>query len=349
MYENKTYESILNDMLGRVSSDVDKREGSIIYDALAPAAYHLAQAYFELDNFLKLPFIDTSGGEYLTRICSQFGVSRKAATAAVKTGTFVDSSGTAFDVPGGSRFGINSIVYVATRKIATGSFEMTCETTGTIGNIPAGDIFPIDNISGLAAALLSSAVITPGADAETDESLKQRTLIKIQSSATSGCLNDYIQWALSITGVGGVKPFATWNGAGTVKVVLIGTDKKAASGAVITATTNYIEAVRPIGATVTVEAATEVSISIAVTVTRAVGYTLQQVTTSITEALTEHLKSIAFVTASVSYAKIGNVILEAAGVLDYTNLTVNSGTTNVPLSATAASCQTPVIGTVTVT
>ncbi len=46
MYENMTYENILNSMLGRVPSTIDTREGSIIYNALAPAAYELAQAYF---------------------------------------------------------------------------------------------------------------------------------------------------------------------------------------------------------------------------------------------------------------------------------------------------------------
>ena len=35
MWENMTYENILNDMLSRVPSNVDKREGSVIYDALA--------------------------------------------------------------------------------------------------------------------------------------------------------------------------------------------------------------------------------------------------------------------------------------------------------------------------
>ena len=51
MYEKMTYESILQKMLNMVSDDVDKREGSIIYDALAPAAYFLADQFFQLDNF----------------------------------------------------------------------------------------------------------------------------------------------------------------------------------------------------------------------------------------------------------------------------------------------------------
>ena len=36
MYENITYESILQRMLDRIPDDMDKREGAVIYDALAP-------------------------------------------------------------------------------------------------------------------------------------------------------------------------------------------------------------------------------------------------------------------------------------------------------------------------
>ena len=41
MYEDITYEVILKRMLDRIPSTMDKREGSIIYDALAPAAIEL--------------------------------------------------------------------------------------------------------------------------------------------------------------------------------------------------------------------------------------------------------------------------------------------------------------------
>ena len=58
MFEDKTYENILQGMLNRVSNDVDKREGSVIYDALAPAAYFLADQYFQLSNFVDLVFAD---------------------------------------------------------------------------------------------------------------------------------------------------------------------------------------------------------------------------------------------------------------------------------------------------
>ena len=67
MFEAMTYENILASMLSKVSSDIDKREGSIIYDALAPCAFQLAQTYFSLSNYIDLFFVDTAVGEYLDR------------------------------------------------------------------------------------------------------------------------------------------------------------------------------------------------------------------------------------------------------------------------------------------
>ncbi len=45
MYENKTYENLLNGMLKRVQ-EIDKREGSIVYDALGPTAYSQRNSIF---------------------------------------------------------------------------------------------------------------------------------------------------------------------------------------------------------------------------------------------------------------------------------------------------------------
>ena len=50
MYETQTFETIMDRCLSRVSSSVDKREGSVIYDALAPACAELATLYTELSN-----------------------------------------------------------------------------------------------------------------------------------------------------------------------------------------------------------------------------------------------------------------------------------------------------------
>ena len=53
MYESLTFEVLLKRMLDRVSNSLDKREGSIIYDAAAPAANELQNAYINLDIMIK--------------------------------------------------------------------------------------------------------------------------------------------------------------------------------------------------------------------------------------------------------------------------------------------------------
>ena len=111
LYEKMTYESILQEMLNRVSDDVDKREGSIIYDALAPAAYFLADQYFQLENFIDLLLPDTALGEYLDRAVSGYGVTRKEASAAIRK---ITVSG---EIPIGSRWAIENVVYTVTQKL----------------------------------------------------------------------------------------------------------------------------------------------------------------------------------------------------------------------------------------
>ena len=74
MYEACTYDYLLNRMLDRVPSSIDKREGSVIYAALAPAAAELAQLYADMDVNLRLGFASTSSGEYLALRASEMGI-----------------------------------------------------------------------------------------------------------------------------------------------------------------------------------------------------------------------------------------------------------------------------------
>ena len=52
MYEDTTYEVILQRMLSRVPDKFDKREGSVIWDTHSPTAIEFQILYMEL-NYLK--------------------------------------------------------------------------------------------------------------------------------------------------------------------------------------------------------------------------------------------------------------------------------------------------------
>lgn len=98
MYEDMTFENILQRMLDRVPSKYDKRQGGIIWNALAPAAVELAQAYIQLGIANNNTSMDTAAGDELTELCYQNGTFRKGATKAIRKGVFN------IDVPLGSRF-----------------------------------------------------------------------------------------------------------------------------------------------------------------------------------------------------------------------------------------------------
>ena len=67
MYENVTFENIMERVLARIPSAMDKREGSVIYDAIAPAAIELQNIYIELDTVLNETFADTATLYYLKK------------------------------------------------------------------------------------------------------------------------------------------------------------------------------------------------------------------------------------------------------------------------------------------
>ncbi|AGI38507.1 phage protein [Thermoclostridium stercorarium subsp. stercorarium DSM 8532] len=336
MWENMTYENILNDMLSRVPSNVDKREGSIIYDALAPVAFKLAEMYFQLQNFLDLVSGDTAVGEYLDRVVADYGITRKPATKAVRK---IVTSG---PVDIGTRWGIEGTTYVITEKISDTEYKAECEQYGSIGNHYSGQLDNIDNISGVTAVLAD--IIVSGEDEETDDNLRARFFSQVRSASTSGNIYDYKKWALEVPGCGGAKVFPLWNGPGTVKVLVV--DENMEIDPDLPATVyDHIEAVRPIGASVTVESPQEKVINISADVYLDGSDTLENVQVKFAALIAEYLKSLTFEVYTVSYAKIGSLLLSVPGVADYSNLLVNGGNENIAIGEE----EMPILGTVTLT
>ena len=153
-YEDMSYERIMARCLARVPATVDKREGSIIYDAIAPAAAELAILYSTLSTEMDRAFPDTAADVDLTNKAKERGVFRLSASAAVRKGVFKGAAG-GMDIPIGSRFSGGTVNYRATKKESLGVYEMTCEDAGEIGNDYFGNLIPIDYIAGLTSAELA--------------------------------------------------------------------------------------------------------------------------------------------------------------------------------------------------
>ena len=336
MFEAMTYELILEDMLSRVDNDVDKREGSIIYDALTPCAYQLAQTYFYLNAFVDLVSGDTAVDEYLDRVVADYGITRKPATYAIRK--IVTSGAVAI----GTRWGISGTTYAIAALLSSNVYSATCEQTGEIGNTYSGALENIDNVSGITALLTD--IITSGAELETDDNLRARFYVQIQAPSTSGNADNYREWALDVPGVGDAKVFPLWNGAGTVKILVVDSDM--AIDETLEATVfDYIETVRPVGATITVDSPTSKDIGITAEVVLDGTQLLATVEANFGIALAAYLKFTVFEIYNVSYAKIGSLLLAVEGVQDYNTLLVNSGTTSIAIS----DAEMPIRGTIALT
>lgn len=342
MFEDKTFENILNDMLSRAPSDVDKREGSIIYDALAPAAYELAQAYFLLKNYVDLYSVDTAVSEYLDRKAADYGIIRKPATNAIRK---IETSG---PTPMGSRWGLAGTTYVVNEMISSNVYSATCEQPGEIGNMYSGPLENIDNVSDVTATLTD--IIVSGSDAETDEGLRNRIQQYLINPAQDGNIAQYLKWATEYPGVGAAKVFPLWNGGNTVKIAITNSQYLPAESSLVQEFQNYIDpnseglgnGVAPIGAKVTVTGGTPITINVEANVVLNEGYTEPE---GAEEAISQYLASIVFKKNTVSYMKIGSALLDCPSIADLSNLKVNSGTGDIALTGD----EIPVLGTLDLT
>jgi uncharacterized phage protein gp47/JayE len=316
-------------------------EGTFNGDILSANSMEFEKAYTEMNLLIQAAFADTAWGDYLTMRAAEMGVIRKTAVAAQVTITITGTTNT--NIPAGSLFttqtGLN---FATTQAITIGSSGTAdvlaaCTATGAAGNVDAGTINKIPySIPGV-SSVTNATDATEGYNAETDTALLARYLLKTRTPATSGNKYHYEEWALAVPGVGQAKVLPLWDGNGTVKVLIIDSDNAIASDALIASTSAYIKTLQPIGATVTVVAPTALTINVTATITG------EDVTTAFKTALATYFRTYGFNLSAVSIAKVGAILLSQDGITDYTDLTLNSGTTNIAIADDAL----PVMGTVT--
>ena len=214
MFEHITEEQLLTRMLDRVDDKYDKREGSIIYDAIAPTALEHINMYISLDEVLDEAFITTMSLESLKRKGEELGVTyKKASSTVVKLQTNAE-------VRIGVQFTCNGLTFTVTEKLSNFVYYAKCDTAGSDGNTCIGDVIMTENVPNLREAKIIEIAIE-GEDDEETETYRNRLLANSDVERFGGNLADYKAKVGSINGVGGVKVYSgkDWNGGGTVKVV----------------------------------------------------------------------------------------------------------------------------------
>lgn len=335
MYEEMTYENILHRTLSKVPENMDKRQGSIIFDAIAPACAELAQMYIELNRIINESFADTQTREYLIKRAAERGLFPYQSTRAILKAEFNTS------VPIGSRFSLNELNYTVLEEIQDKIYKIQCDTSGVCGNRYFGDIIPIENIPNLQTAAITELLI-PGEDEEETEAFRKRYFNSFNGEAFGGNIKDYKDKVNAITGVGGVKVYPVWNGGGTVKLVIIGSDYKTPSNQLIADVQENIDPVlsggkgnglAPIGHLVTVEGVQETIINIKLNIAYQEGYTWDNIKTNVCKEIDNYFNDLNSEWSNVDsvvirISQIERRILDIPGVIDISNTIINNKTEN---------------------
>lgn len=301
MFENYTFDNLMESCLSRVSNDVDKREGSIIYDALAPAVLELANAYVNLDIILDESFAETASREYLKLRAKERGLEPYAATNAILKGRFN------CEIEIGSRFNLESLNYTAIEFIEDVEgegyyYKLKCETAGETGNKFFGKATPIEYIQGLSSAEILS-VISYGEDEEDTEVFRRRYFDSLNMQAFGGNIADYKRIMRGLEGVGQCRIYNAdeWNGGGTVKIVFATPQNTKAAAELINQLQEAIDPVAykgkgsgfaPVGHIVTVATVKEQKINVKLKVKLDTGYTAEIVKPLIENAVKKHFDSV---------------------------------------------------------
>lgn len=301
--EERDFAYYLEQAMEHVPDNIDIREGSIMYDALAPACYSLAEFTMQLKNVLLETFTQTAQGGYLDLRAEEHGIKRIAATQAIVKGKFTKDDGTPVVLVEGNRFSSidDDPVYYSIIKQDTDPlyYTLLAETAGTRGNQYVGQLLPIDHFNGLAIAELIEVVI-PARDEESDDDLRARILKTYQVNAFGGNVEDYINLTSAIDGVGAVQVYPVWNGGGTVRVIILNN----AFGLPNTTLVNQVQEIisptddqkgyglAPIGHLVTVAGPTQKNVAVSLHVDTMVGVALDSLKPAISAKLEEHFLTL---------------------------------------------------------
>lgn len=339
-----TINQIHNTILQGVPDDYQKTEGFPTYDITRGVAFGQYQLWKKAFLVEEKQNVDNLEGSELDAWCAQrVGLTRNSAVKAKAVMKIVSGSGR---IVAGDLFEtVDGIQFESTetKTVSQGdTFNVQAVVAGTSGNVAADTITQIPvTINGI-GSVTNPDLAEGGYAEETDDEFRKRYYEKLQIPATCGNKYHYIAWAKAVDGVGNARVFPCWNGRNTVKVVIIGNDNKPASDSLVKAVQDYIdpgktgygEGQAPVGAVCTVKDADTVSVSVSVSVSVASSEDLKTIKGNVTSAIDAYISSQAFAagdsaTDYISYARIGAAIIGTSGVLDYADLQVNGGTSNI--------------------
>ena len=376
--DEQDYEYILSSYLGNVRDDVDKREGSIIWDSGAPCCIEISKAYLYLQAMILNVFAASAGSPYLEWRCEEQGIERDPATYAKRKGVFTNGAGGPFAITIGTEFSTVSETNLVNFKVTEvftqngqtvpGSYILECTQAGKIGNEYFGEIIPVLNLTGLATATLTD-ILVPGEDEQDLEDLRAEYFEVVRQKPFGGNIPEYREFIESLDGVGTCQIYPVWNGGGTVKIVFIDSTYNVPSSTLIESVQKAVDphwndeyagkglGKAPIGHVVTVAGAQKYTTNIEANVVCATGFTIQQIKQAIIDNIESYFYGLRQnwsnstdlneYSVTIIRQRIISAILNTPGVENVTSCTLNNLSTDIVLTENSTLQQLPVTGEIT--
>ncbi|OOH87329.1 baseplate J protein [Pasteurellaceae bacterium 15-036681] len=253
-FATPTLEEVRKDILRDIRSleptadiDVDS-DYYVRASALASCAVGL---YAHQNWIVRQYFPDTADSEYLEMHAALRNIYRKNATYASGTLKVFGQQGATItedlQIKNGDLYYVTkSSAVIGAEGFAT--VKVIALATGASSNIKS------DRTAMFMAAPVSISTecqlledVTGGTDAESDSALLARLLERIRRPPSGGNKNDFRQWAESIDGVTSAYVYPLRRGEGTVDIAITSGDT-VPSDAIVQATQDYIDNVRPVTA-----------------------------------------------------------------------------------------------------
>lgn len=362
IFQDSDEDSIHDRMLSVLPENIDKSEGSVVWDLTRPTALEVAQFKgWDMDYAIQMIFPQFASGEILDYHGEARGLSRKDAIAASGKLTVTGEAGATIAV--GDLFATESVNnqesvsyrsvgYYIIPESGTIEIDVECTEAGAVGNAIPNTIILVETANERIESVTNATEIKGGVDEESDDEYRERIVEsdKNKDASYAGTPADYKRWANEVSGVGSVTVIPAQDTSGTVTLIITDGNGDPANTTLCNAVYKHImspsdedQRLAPINAVLVVQPPSSVAISITANVELSVS-NIETVTAAFREELRKYLHS-SIDDGEIRYTKISNILGDTTGVYDYTNLLINGSTGNIELTSE----QLPTVGTITLT
>lgn len=338
MFEDKTYENIMAEMMAEMPDGVNTEEGSLIWNACAKQAMMLEEAYLAMCDLEDNLYADTQDEEHLILNGSDKGIYIREATKAIVKGVFSQQ------IESGIRFTANDLNYMVLDTIGENTYSLECEEGGNVGNIAGGELSPIDFVEDYQGGEIKGILI-PGTDREDIEEYRKKILALKDAYYYGGNRADYVRFIESVPGVGAVKVKRRTDEDPYIYPYVLDSEYHVPAGELINNVQTIVDpeenhgdgdGIAPIGHRVKILPAVAATINITSEITYNNGYSQEALQSYIDQAIDTYFlelkkewKSTESLTVRISQIEARVIAIE--GILDIADTKLNEGNTNIVL------------------